>query len=242
MYITDILPTLASAADIPINIRNLDGVNQWQVISEDLPTIRKEILYNIESVLSFSSIMNDGWKLVNGTENMKNADWLGESGNNSEISFENYVERVLDSEAALSLPSLTSKEIKFIQELSTVSCGNSTFNKCNPLESPCLFNIIEDPCERHNLAHERPDKVKFLISRLSHHITEMVPSRRTPVDPMCDPKLHNYQWTWWIDEGVTNEEENTENIFVLGLSFFVFAIFITLIFMRFVRKDENNKL
>jgi hypothetical protein len=244
MYITDILPTMANAAKIPINVRNLDGVNQWQVLTEELPTIRKEVLYNIESVLSFSAIMNDGWKLVNGTENMKNSGWLGDSGNDSKISFDEYAEKVLDSEAAQSLPSLTMKEIKIIQEKSTVECGNVTINKCNPLESPCLFNINEDPCEHHNLAHERPEKVKFLLSRLSHHITEMVPSRRAPVDPMCDPKYHNYQWTWWIDEGVEiKEEEPAENIFIMGLCFFVFAIFITFMFMRYVKKDdEMNKI
>lgn len=243
MYITDVLPTMASAAKIPINVRNLDGVNQWQVITEDLPTIRKEILYNIESVLSFSAIMNDGWKLVNGTENMKNIGWLGNSGNDSNITFENYAEKVLDSEVAQNLPSLTLKEIKIIQEKSTVECGNSTINKCNPLESPCLFNILDDPCERHNLAHERPEKLKFLLARLSHHISELVPSRRAAVDPMCDPKLHNYQWTWWIDEGVkVKVEDPEENIFIFGLCFFVFAIFITIIFMRYVRKDEMQKL
>lgn len=244
MYMTDVLPTMLSAAKIPINVRNLDGINQWQVLSENLPTIRKEILYNIESVLSYSAIMNDGWKLVNGTNNLKFAGWLGDLKNNSKISFEKYSEKVLNSKTAKSLPTLTTKEIKIIQEKSTVKCRNTTINECNPLEFPCLFNVIDDPCERHNLAKEKPEKIKFLLSRLSHHITEMVPSRRAQIDPMCDPKLHNFQWTWWIDEGVKfNDEEPTENIFMLGFCFFVFAVVITILFLRYVREEvEHNKL
>lgn len=158
MYISDILPTLASAANISFDLRNLDGVDQWQVISEDWPSTRKEVLYNIETVLSYSAVMIDGWKLVNGTENIKNAKWLGTSGNDLKNNFENYVEEIQESDAAKCLTRLTSKDIQRFQEKLVINCGNSTVTKCNPLESACLFNIIDDPCELHNLAHEHPKK------------------------------------------------------------------------------------
>lgn len=239
---TDVLPTLASAANISVNVRNLDGVDQWQVISEDLPTVRKEILYNIESVLSFSAIMNDGWKVVNGTESLKYSSWLGESGAESKLTFKDYAVKVQNSVAAQSLPSLTSNEIKIIQEKSSVKCKHTAQKtKCNPFKSPCLFNIIDDPCEQNNLANEEPEKVKFLLSRLSHHITEMVPSRRAPIDPMCDPKLHNYHWTWWIDEEVKVQKEDSEKVLIFGFYFSISAAVILIIFLRCSRRKSGVK-
>lgn len=241
MHITDILPTMASAAGIHVNTRNLDGIDQWQVISESLPSIRKEVLYNIENVLSFSSVMNDGWKLVNGSENLKNSVWLGDFKTESNISIAEYVDKVQESDAAKSLPQLTSQDIKNSQINSTVKCNSKKINKCNPIEAPCLFNIIEDPCERNNLARERPDKVKFLLSRLSYHITEIKPSLRQPVDPKCDPRFYNFQWTWWIDENIKIEEENFENFFIFCLCFLICAILILLPFVKYSKKRSIKK-
>lgn len=39
-------------------------------------------------------------------------------------------------------------------------------SECKPMESPCLFNLREDPCERVNLALARP-QVGSVVKRNS---------------------------------------------------------------------------
>ena len=34
------------------------------------------------------------------------------------------------------------------------------------MASPCLFNVVSDPEERHDLARERPDKLRELLAVL----------------------------------------------------------------------------
>lgn len=239
MYITDILPTLVSAANIKINHESLDGVNQWKTITDNESTSRKEILYNIESVFGFSAIMNDGWKLVNGSENLKNADWFGSSGENANLTVKSYINSVLSSETASNLPKLTENLIKVLHEKSITKCDKfSSATKCNPIESPCLFNIIDDPCEKNNLADIFPERVQFLSSRLSHHASEMVPSRRKPSDPNCDPKLHSLQWTWWL-----GDDENKNHHFSLlymACVIFIATIMLIVFYKKIMTKQRNN--
>lgn len=234
MFITDVLPTMASAAGIPIN-SEIDGVSQWKTINEKSPTSRKEILYNVESVLGFSGIMNEGWKLVNGTENIEYAGWFGSSGEEVNLSFNEYLEKIFNSSVALNLPELSVEKIKSLREKSTTKCENSAnVTHCNPLKSPCLFNILDDPCEQNNLADMFPDKVQFLLSRLSHHIAEMVPSIRKPADLKCDPKFHNFTWTWWLEESDIKNDQRQVFIFI------VLTIFIAFIILLISKKQKKK--
>lgn len=42
-----------------------------------------------------------------------------------------------------------------LRKQSEVSCFfDSSFTECDPLTSPCLFNVIDDPCEFNNVAKE----------------------------------------------------------------------------------------
>lgn len=227
MYITDILPTMAAAANINLGHKKLDGVSQWKTITDNEPSTRKEILYNIEPVLGFSAIMNDGWKLVNGSANFKNSNWFGSSGENANMTVKSYIDLVLNSETAANLPKLSESIIKEMQEKSITKCDKLLqITKCNSMKSPCLFNIIEDPCEYNNLADIFPEKVQFLTSRLSHHLSEMVPSRRKPSDLNCDPKFHNFTWTWWLGEDEIKRDGN--------FCFFMTCLIFLAIFLLFM--------
>lgn len=226
MYVTDILPTLAGVANITINDNSIDGVNQWEMISTGAPSARKELLYNIENVYGFSAIMSEGWKLVNGSENIKNADWFGSSGqDNVNVSFKSYIKDVLEAEASKSLPALKLDIVKALRKQATVKCtenfeGIKSNPLCNPLVAPCLFNLIDDPCEMHNLAESQPIKLKYLISRLNKHVKDTVPSIRRPSDPKCDPKNFNNTWTFWQEDGTENlnkVDENSQSYFIYFL-------------------------
>jgi len=63
MHVVDMYPTLATLAGAPLdNGKALDGMDMWRTISENAPSPRTEIVYNIEP---FRAGIRDGdWKLI----------------------------------------------------------------------------------------------------------------------------------------------------------------------------------
>lgn len=228
MHVTDLLPTLAAAANIAVKDKSIDGVNQWDTISLGVQSKRKGMLYNIENVIGYSAVMHQGWKLVNGTENINNANWFGSSGADSNISFNSYARNILDSEASRSLPQLNLETMKTMRDEATVKCGNVNRNavKCDPRTAPCLFNILEDPCEKNNLVDVQTDQLEILLSILSVHIENMIPSRRRYTDPNCDPSHFNGTWSWWQENEVDQFEENVVQHVVIYFICILFSIVI----------------
>lgn len=188
---TDLLPTLAAVAGIKVEDSTLDGLNVWDSISKGTPSPRREMLYNIEQVLGFSAVVNDGWKIVNGSENADNAVWMGASGSDFlELGIESYAKTIFESESSKFLPPLDLETIKSMRDEATVRCGSAA-TYCNSQKAPCLFNINEDPCELNNLADTHPNELNFMLTRLEHHLGNLVPSRRRFTDDNCDPKNFN---------------------------------------------------
>ncbi|KAJ8969203.1 hypothetical protein NQ314_001874 [Rhamnusium bicolor] len=80
--------------------------------------------------------------------------WYGPAGREYNYS----ISLVQNSPAGLALKSLgkaaTPQQIQKLRKQANIEC--STLNKspveCRPLKSPCLFNIMQDPCELTNLA------------------------------------------------------------------------------------------
>lgn len=239
MHVTDWLPTLAAAANITIKDKSIDGVNQWKSISLGTKSKRKEILYNIENIVGYSAIMHQGWKLVNGTENIDNANWFGSSGADSKINFDGYARTILESEASRSLPAINLARMKTMRDEATVKCiSKSNDVKCDPSKSPCLFNIQEDPCEQNNLVDVNTDKFEILLAMLSDHVDNMVPIRRRPSDPKCDPSNFNGTWTWWQEDEVERFEENVVQHVVI---YFVCVLFSILILYYCCLRYNSNK-
>lgn len=246
IHVTDLLPTLAFAANITINDKSLDGVNQWEsIISTESPSTRNEVLYNIENVLGVSAIVNDGWKLVNGSENINFSDWFGSTGATN-FSFQRYARSVLASEASESFLELNTELIYQMREQAKLKCNeNDKAKKCDPLKAPCLFNIIEDPCEQNNLADLHEDKVEFLTRKINDHIKNMIPSGRRFSDPNCDPKNFNFTWTWW-EEDETSYDENGRSynlyMYIFCTLLAVIVIFLSTLFIKHKSKKTPIKV
>ncbi|XP_054267832.1 arylsulfatase B-like isoform X2 [Macrosteles quadrilineatus] len=68
---------------------------------------------------------------------------------------------------------------------------------CKPHLSPCLFNLLEDPCEKRNIAAEFPETVNQLMSILQSY-QPVAPNNR-PEDPRSYPIHWNNTWTNWLD-------------------------------------------
>lgn len=201
IHISDWLPTLFAAAGGNTSEleHEIDGKNIWTELISDEPSPRTEILHNIDDIYGSSAVMSGEWKLVKGTNYNGTWDyWYGPAGNRS---FEAYdVESVYNSFAGKALAHLsvlpTKQEIELIRNKVNIVCNEITElnNHCNPLVQPCLFNIVDDPCEKKNLATNYPIILKTMLNVLSKYNQTVVPPRNLPLDLRADPRYWNYIW------------------------------------------------
>ncbi len=61
-----------------------------------------------------------------------------------------------------------------------------------------LFNIAQDPEERHELSAQYPEKVKELLMRLEEYNNTPVPVRFPDPDLAANPALHGGAWSPWV--------------------------------------------
>jgi hypothetical protein len=117
---------------------------------------------------------------------------------------------VLNSKAGAALASvsaprtrLTPEEALEMREEAEVRCGpkpRSTLYRCNPLVSPCLFNIREDPCELTDLSAVRPLVAMSLSQSLERWRRTALPAANVPGDENANPAFYNNTWVPWQDE------------------------------------------
>ena len=53
-------------------INKIDGIDMWNVLSNDLPSPRKEVFNNYDEIENYSSLMIDSWKYVEGKQKRLN--------------------------------------------------------------------------------------------------------------------------------------------------------------------------
>jgi hypothetical protein len=201
IHITDFLPTFASLADIELPA-DVDGIDQWQMISRGAQTKRKEILHATDPIDNFSSLTFENWKLVNGTTSDGIYDgWLGRIEEFS-IDSNEYIERLKESEVGKILNRISSEKIFELRKKAKITCPSIDIGVnmiCEPLQAPCLFNIVNDPCEQVNLAETEKEILKIVEERLNEHIAKSIEPRNQPSDYRADPGNFNGAWTWWLD-------------------------------------------
>lgn len=199
MHLTDILPTLLHFSGIKLP-EGIDGVNQWETISEGKPTSRKEIVHVIDPIFQYSSYTQNNFKVLNGsTVEGKFDTWLGDI-EKPEVQFDEYYNEISSSLSAIAIQkhdnALTRNLVQNLRKNATVKCRNFE-SPCNPLKSPCLFDILEDPCEQNNLAETNIEILTKLMDHLQFHSTKSVPPLYKTRDPNCDPVKFNFTWNWW---------------------------------------------
>lgn len=82
IHISDWLPTLFHAAGGDTSLlQNIDGINMWDALSDNMISKRTEILHNIDNIWGSSAMMIDKWKIVAGTNyNGQWDSWYGPAG------------------------------------------------------------------------------------------------------------------------------------------------------------------
>lgn len=211
-HISDWLPTLSKVAGVPSNIldKNLDGVDIWQSLSENLPSPRKDLLIIADQTTPYCSYIRGNYKIVNGTRLHGAYDtWLGKNYEDNEDFRDNYGSRVVESLAGRALSKFATEDIDSLETLrarAQISCnGKETIHRrgsaaCEPLVRPCLFDIVADPCETTNIADQLPEVYAELLEEANEYMRKAMPVKNKPSDPRADPILHHNVWSNWFDE------------------------------------------
>uniref|UniRef100_A0A182K373 Sulfatase N-terminal domain-containing protein n=1 Tax=Anopheles christyi TaxID=43041 RepID=A0A182K373_9DIPT len=202
LHVSDWLPTLGHAARIriPPNQSPIDGQNQWSTLMSSSSGGRTVVMNNAHKQFTYSSYIKRGWKYVNGTM-FKNYDgWLGQLNSGEQLSAEEYFDRFNAPGSIGSTMHLTRDRVESIRSQASLECTDMEETSCQPLVRPCLFNIVEDPCERNNQADQYPDILRDLEHEVNSYRKLGAASRKRPSDSRADPALHNFTWTWWQDE------------------------------------------
>ena len=169
---SDLLPTLASAAGLP-KISNIDGIDHWQSLVNGEKLSRTDVLNNIDLIIGYSSYIKDGWKIVNGTTNNGSFDgWLSTVNENKFKLGRSYVNYLREKIHAFFNITMEEHQILKLRNDATVNCNQLSDNnvQCTPLEDPCLFYIVDDPCEMNNLAKKFPEKLLEMEEHLEQYI------------------------------------------------------------------------
>ncbi|CAG0920961.1 unnamed protein product [Notodromas monacha] len=190
LHITDWLPTLFSVAggqdeSLPVDI---DGVNQWSALSENEPSARSTMVYNIANDTSslngvYGSVRIGDYKLVKGSVNFSEPldGWYGDP-NVAELTTQadkdlynatvdylntwNLVGPIMD--ALNLLPNASIQAV--MKNASVVKCRLPIADVivCDPEVEPCVFHIENDPCEQVNLLSSvvKPSSDVFLNNKV----------------------------------------------------------------------------
>ncbi|RVE43405.1 hypothetical protein evm_011942 [Chilo suppressalis] len=218
IHATDWLPTLVSAAGGRVN-NNIDGINQWSVLINNLIPKRRNALITIDDLNGWAAFREGDFKIIIGDVNPDLSRHYGNEfkrGRSMKESLIFYDDILLASEAArvfkeiLQLPldviSISDRRADLNLTLYNQNSKEKAF--CLPTKAKgCLFNISSDPTESNDLWTMFPDVVRRMSLRLRTLWTELKARRQPQSDPRADPSLRNYTWYEWIK----NEELNLES-------------------------------
>ncbi|XP_037050736.1 arylsulfatase B-like isoform X2 [Bradysia coprophila] len=221
-HISDWLPTFASLAGVTIDETDrLDGKNIWPALSYNLNSPRQDALCHLDDTDGYQSYINGDFKYVNGTT--YNGiydhwmDYVDETEKHS--SFNNYGESIMNSTVGRALSNFATSNLNALtiekhRQSSIITCNNVPIPtdkqyQCRPLEAPCLFNIVNDPCERRNIAPLRPVTLRMMQNEIDKLRLKALPIRNKPGDERSNPAYFENTWTWWYDElGIPDYEES----------------------------------
>lgn len=165
VHVIDLLPTFVNATNLKWRTRDkiyIDGINQWQALNEN----DEERL----SVYGDNFYINHHWKLSFGIND--SADSYGSIENQnmesdkdmSDYDFETYVKAIFGSDVhPVFQDRLSSQKVMLLRSRAKVHCnlkdvdGTVVRNiKCSRA-TPCLFDLLEDPCEFDNKYEQELD-------------------------------------------------------------------------------------
>ncbi|XP_043244060.1 arylsulfatase B-like isoform X2 [Amphibalanus amphitrite] len=203
VHITDLLPTLVSAAGgDPKTLGKIDGMDMWSAISKNMTSPRKRILLNIDPSVNYRALIEGNLKFIEGTFQAENwSGWFGPSGRNvSRYDLYNLMKRSHAGRVVrLNKMQISEDKWKQLRAQQDIQCQQSPSPRRTCSKAPCLFDLSVDPCEYLDLSQTMPAATERLKKAVDDYQSGMVPPRNKPVDPRANPKNWDYAWVNWGD-------------------------------------------
>ncbi|KAL1479944.1 hypothetical protein MTO96_051456 [Rhipicephalus appendiculatus] len=194
MHIIDWAPTLYAAAGGDVSaLGEVDGRDQWEMLSAGKHSARKDMILQIEDLDQESAIISGRYKLVNRSETQ------------TDPQLDSRVHRPEgEPPVELELDSLmkSSEAWKALQgSLPPISHYNEAVrDNFDPFDTTFVFDIISDPCELNNLASSEPELRDRLLKKLATFRTQIpIDPMTTEVDERGFPEHHQCTWSTWLD-------------------------------------------
>ncbi|KAH6938242.1 hypothetical protein HPB50_008159 [Hyalomma asiaticum] len=206
MHITDWLPTLYRLAGGSVqDLGDIDGHDMWQSLSQDEPSPRSEVLYNIDPLRGIAALRKDDFKIVVGTLPGGKFEQRNQipGGDRPQQDLGELVERSQVAEVLRSF--YGSGKLEFTSDWwvnATITCPDESSCKYERFKSPddvYLFDLENDPCECNNLASTHKELLESLNRTLESYRAQAVDPLNTAADPSSYPDFHNGTWAPWLD-------------------------------------------
>lgn len=107
------------------------------------------------------------------------------------------------------------------------------------MESPCLFDLTSDPCERKNIALSNQEVLATIETKLFQYRKEVLPARNKPADLSADPKYWKGAWVNWKDPP-TSKKPHQMTLITLILIVTLFIIVILVLLVISVRNTSSS--
>ncbi|KAM7294980.1 arylsulfatase B [Ixodes scapularis] len=203
MHVSDWVPTLYSLAGGNIaDLGVIDGLDMWEALSQDLPSPRREMLINFDSVDGTAALRSGDFKLVvnsykNGTYDQR----LPTPGNlPPRVDLDRLM---LESRAGKALKTFYANRTGWSlptewRGKAKIHCGDRK-DKFRTEDTPHLFDVVKDPCELQNLAGCRKLVLRRLMKKLQAYIDQAVPPMDDTFDSAGYPRNNDCIWMSWQD-------------------------------------------
>ncbi|XP_077545814.1 arylsulfatase B-like isoform X2 [Haemaphysalis longicornis] len=205
MHITDWLPTLYGlAGGVVSDLGQLDGQDMWNVLSNDEPSPRSSMVYNIDPLFGYAAVRRDRFKIVLGHSKYGVLGRIAIPGNQrTQQDLDALTERSKSAQVLRTL--YGTDDLGFASDWrvnAAVACPNRVCADDTHFESPnkvFLFDLYEDPCECNNLASTHKELLESMNKTLEEFKAQVVFPLNPPTDPASHPGNHNGTWAPWIE-------------------------------------------